>query len=138
MYQISYNMSRKERYKQLTFEITDAKNALCAAGTEKDVYKALKDLAVLFKMYDNYDLFLDIIEWVQEVQKVINAVQMREIRLVLSWLACSTNCLQKPTVSLMRKNRKSLATSSRHSSTSWLSTPMKSPRSLISAKSLTN
>lgn len=29
-------------------------------------------------MYDNYDLFLDIIEWVQEVQKVINAVQMRD------------------------------------------------------------
>lgn len=78
MYQISYNMSRKKRYKQLISEITNAKNALCAAGTEKDVYKALKDLAVLFKMYDNYDLFLDIIEWVQEVQKVINAVQMRD------------------------------------------------------------
>ncbi len=29
-------------------------------------------------MSDNYDLFLDIIEWVQEVQKVINAVQMRD------------------------------------------------------------
>lgn len=29
-------------------------------------------------MYDNYDLFLDIIEWVQEVQKVINDVQMRD------------------------------------------------------------
>ncbi|MFR1739655.1 MAG: hypothetical protein ACLSWB_04100, partial [Clostridia bacterium] len=67
MYQISYNMSRKERYKQLISEITDAKNTLCAADTEKDVYKALKELAVLFKMYDNYDLFLDIIEWVQEV-----------------------------------------------------------------------
>lgn len=78
MYQISYNMSRKERYKQLISEITDAKNTLCAATTEKDVYKTLKDLAVLFKMYDNYDLFLDIIEWVQEVQKVINAVQMRD------------------------------------------------------------
>lgn len=75
MYQISYNMSRKERYKQLISEITDAKNTLCAADTEKDVYKALKELAVLFKMYDNYDLFLDIIEW---VQKVINAVQMRD------------------------------------------------------------
>ena len=74
MYQISYNMSRKERYKQLISEITDAKNTT----TEKDVYKALKELAVRFKMYDNYDLFLDIIEWVQEVQKVINAVQMRD------------------------------------------------------------
>lgn len=78
MYQISYNMSRKERCKQLISEITDAKNALCAAGTEKDVYKALKDLAVLFKMYDNYDLFPDIIEWVQETKKIINAVQMRD------------------------------------------------------------
>ena len=78
MYQISYNMSRKERYKQLTSEITDAKNALLAAGTEKDVYKALKDLTVLFKMYDNYDLFPDIIEWVQETKKIINAVQMRD------------------------------------------------------------
>ena len=29
-------------------------------------------------MYDNYDLFLDIIDWVQEVQKVINDVQMRD------------------------------------------------------------
>ena len=76
MYQISYNMSRKERYKQLISEITDAKNTLCAATTEKDVYKALKELAVRFKMYDNYDLFLDIIEWVQEIQKVINAVQI--------------------------------------------------------------
>ena len=35
-------------------------------------------MAVLFNQYDNYDLFLDIIEWVQEVQKVINAVQMRD------------------------------------------------------------
>ena len=43
-----------------------------------EINKALKELAVLFKMYDNYDLFLDIIEWVQEVQKVINAVQMRD------------------------------------------------------------
>ena len=52
MYQISYNMSRKERYKQLISEITDAKNTLCAADTEKDVYKALKELVVLFKMYE--------------------------------------------------------------------------------------
>lgn len=29
-------------------------------------------------MYDNYDLFPDIIEWVQETKKIINAVQMRD------------------------------------------------------------
>lgn len=29
-------------------------------------------------MYDNYDLFPDIIEWVQENKKIINAVQMRD------------------------------------------------------------
>ena len=100
MYQISYNMSRKERYKQLISEITDAKNTLCVADTEKDVYKALKELEKMIAdhqyylpkfanftpeewktkghEFDNYYLFLDIIEWVQEVQKVINAVQMRD------------------------------------------------------------
>ena len=78
MYQISYNMSQKERYKQLISEITDANNALCAADTEKDIYKALKDLAVLFNQFDNHDLFPDIIECVQEIKKIINAVQMRD------------------------------------------------------------
>ena len=137
MYQISYNMSRKERYKQLISEITNAKNTLCAADTEKDVYKALKELAVLFKMYDNYDLFLDIIEWVQEVQKVINAVQMRD-KTRSELVSLLDELLAKANGIVDEENKKELSTSSRLSSTSWLSTPMKSPRSLISAKSLTN
>ena len=137
MYQISYNMSRKERYKQLISEITNAKNALCAAGTEKDVYKALRIWQSSSKCMITMICSWTSLNGFRKFRK-LSMLSRCVIRLVLSWLACSTNCLQKPTVSLMRKTRKSLATSSRLSSTSWLSTPMKSPRSLISAKSLTN